>query len=339
MNYSRIKNPLTGRYVKTCSNLGNQIIKNYIYQLGGQNECGYDEKTKRCNKKSKGHLNEKCVLGDTNRCSLKRKSILDLKRKADLRQNPVPIPMKILDKSMEEYDFKYGLKDVKYIEEKRFGFMWPDLEPLSLSDIVRVLNDIIKNNINKYSKFLNDAWDLVENLREQVNNPESKFRAGAIYNRGIGESQMNWGRIEEMNISTQHLNNRDDLGKLEIKELIKLVATLTSLVCSEDIMIKYPKPSEDEYYGQEIEIKMEPYFGKLIVGNRVEYLTLSRIVEKLNKMGSIEDILKNIKQKIPYNVGSIKKIKSLIIVLSKLKINYSIGIGNGESIIFNRYYL
>ena len=56
MNYSRIKNPLTGRYVKTTSNLGNQIIQNYIYQLGGQNECGYDEKTKRCNKKSKGYL-------------------------------------------------------------------------------------------------------------------------------------------------------------------------------------------------------------------------------------------------------------------------------------------
>ena len=86
-----------------------------------------------------------------------------------MRQNPVPIPMKILDKSMKEYDFKYGLK---YIEDKRFGFMCPDLEPLSLSDIVGIFTIFIKN----------DSRNLIENLRAQVNNSESKLRGGAIYN-------------------------------------------------------------------------------------------------------------------------------------------------------------
>lgn len=36
--YDKIKNPLTGRFVKSTSRLGRSIINNYLNQLGGQNE-------------------------------------------------------------------------------------------------------------------------------------------------------------------------------------------------------------------------------------------------------------------------------------------------------------
>ena len=42
MNYNRIKNPTTGRFVKVTSTLGKKIIENYIIQLGGAQPINYN---------------------------------------------------------------------------------------------------------------------------------------------------------------------------------------------------------------------------------------------------------------------------------------------------------
>ena len=65
--YDKIKNPLTGRFVRTTSKLGKSIISNYINQLGGS-VCGVNPKTNRCNKKFSDNNPELCELGPKGRC-------------------------------------------------------------------------------------------------------------------------------------------------------------------------------------------------------------------------------------------------------------------------------
>jgi len=97
--YDKIKNPLTSRFVKTTSKLGQSIINNYINQLGG-GVCGINPKSKRCNKKFSDNNPELCELGPKGRCrkrsnAVKRDSVErshDLERKARIRDTaPTPL--------------------------------------------------------------------------------------------------------------------------------------------------------------------------------------------------------------------------------------------------------
>uniref|UniRef100_A0A6C0EIE7 Uncharacterized protein n=1 Tax=viral metagenome TaxID=1070528 RepID=A0A6C0EIE7_9ZZZZ len=270
MNYSKIQNPKTGRFVKTTSKLGTSIIQAYINQLGGQVDCGYDENTKRCNKKSKGHLNERCTLSSSNRCQLVKTNFKkmanskpsapkpSLKKKADSRP-PAPNPKPKLYSELDKYDFKFGLDDANYCAEKRFGIMMGDTDTkMGLNEVVDVVKDIRTNQPEKFSKFIDDTWELVENLREHIGDPESNFRPGRMFNNDpvISASVFRWNRVEEMYRASNAMR-KTDLIKFKLNELVKFAASVASLICSaEDIMIKYPKPGEDEYYGQELEITL-----------------------------------------------------------------------------------
>merc|ERR1712178_205562 len=66
--YGKIVNPLTGRQVSIYGKLGQQVIRNYINQLGGQDTCGFDQNTLRCSKKADGNMNNWCELSEKGRC-------------------------------------------------------------------------------------------------------------------------------------------------------------------------------------------------------------------------------------------------------------------------------
>jgi hypothetical protein len=70
-SYKYIINPSTGRRINVLSKTGKTIINNYINQLGG-GICGFDEKTKRCNRKSVGNKESLCEMGDKGRCRKKK---------------------------------------------------------------------------------------------------------------------------------------------------------------------------------------------------------------------------------------------------------------------------
>jgi hypothetical protein len=69
--YKYIINPNTGRRISVLSKTGKTIINNYINQLGG-GLCGFDEKTKRCNRKSVGNKESLCEMGDKGSCRKKK---------------------------------------------------------------------------------------------------------------------------------------------------------------------------------------------------------------------------------------------------------------------------
>ena len=69
-SYKYIINPNTGRRINVLSKTGKTIINNYINQLGG-GLCGFDEKTKRCNRKSVGNKESLCEMGDKGSCRKK----------------------------------------------------------------------------------------------------------------------------------------------------------------------------------------------------------------------------------------------------------------------------
>lgn len=344
MNYNRIRNPITGRLVKTTSKLGRNIIHNYINQLGGQDVCGYDEKTKRCNKKSVGNLNEKCELGDTNRCRLKNslKVAKNFKKIADSRTSIPKIPNKI-----KHYEPVYRLDNPEYGLEPRFGLMWPDLDPLNLYDIVKVFDSIQKKNPDKYSTFINDSWDLIENLRKQIEDPNSMYRVGGpLDNNDLPSTHFKWDRMEHMNKLTIHLTNKDDLRKLGNNELTKLISSVASLASSSDIMIKCPKPGEDEYYGQEIELVLQPYYG--INKKTGKYLLRDSIVDILMEVDGSENGHKTIDSLINkvlsysqmYTIDgySRRSIIKLVKMASGLNKNIDIEMEDGTLILFNLYY-
>ena len=116
--YGKIKNPLTGRFVKTTSRLGQSIIKSYINQLGG-NVCGVNPKTNRCNKKFSENSPELCEIGPKGRC--KKKMNAHLIQKAMNRGN-APWPKKIdLEASLPDADrlgllYNYDLSDEEHDE-------------------------------------------------------------------------------------------------------------------------------------------------------------------------------------------------------------------------------
>ena len=70
-SYKYIINPNTGRRINVLSKTGKTIINNYINQLGG-GLCGFDEKTKRCNRKSVGNKESLCEMGDKGSCRKKK---------------------------------------------------------------------------------------------------------------------------------------------------------------------------------------------------------------------------------------------------------------------------
>ena len=68
--YSKITNPKTGRKVSISGKIGQNIINNYVKQLGGAG-CGYDPKTDRCGRDETRHIThyEWCELNSsTKRC-------------------------------------------------------------------------------------------------------------------------------------------------------------------------------------------------------------------------------------------------------------------------------
>ena len=71
---------------------------------------------------------------------------------------------------------------------------------LGLNEVVDVVEDIRINQPEKFSKFIDDTWELVENLREHIGNPESNFRPGRMFNNAplISASVFCWSRVEEM---------------------------------------------------------------------------------------------------------------------------------------------
>ena len=68
-SYNYIVNPLTNRKISITSKTARIIINKYINQLGGgSNLCGYDESTKRCNRKSVGNKDYLYEMGEKGYC-------------------------------------------------------------------------------------------------------------------------------------------------------------------------------------------------------------------------------------------------------------------------------
>ena len=153
--YGKIKNPLTGRFVKTTSRLGQSIIKSYINQLGG-NVCGVNPKTNRCNKKFSENSPELCEIGPKGRCKKKMN--------AHLIQKPITKKMagELLDRA--------SIEDVAQRVE-----LLPQLQALRgeipadfVSQYLITYSSVLKNAEESYSTGLVDMEADIEDIRQET---------------------------------------------------------------------------------------------------------------------------------------------------------------------------
>ena len=115
--YSKITNPKTGRKVSISGKTGQNIINNYVKQLGGS-VCGYDPKTDRCGRDETRHIThyEWCELGEKKRCKFTQEAKkLGKKERKNSPEEQRPTVMKSNKKAAAVKDTKKAAaaKDTK----------------------------------------------------------------------------------------------------------------------------------------------------------------------------------------------------------------------------------
>lgn len=307
--YNKIKNPISGRFVNTNSKLGISIIENYINQLGG-NVCGVNPKTDRCGKKFPENNPELCEVGEKGKCRKKKNA--DLIQKA-MNRGPAPKPIKPLDLRLleEEETLNYGLDDEEYLLKNRFGLIIgtgdDNMNKINLKD----LSAIIKNyrldkpdsaspsgTYHRYETFLDDIWELVEKTRNnyQVSLEKCeyfKYRPNPKIKDDINSyiTKDTCDKIERICKLVEDYSSKQDLKKLNDKQLVKLACVLISGLTSYSIWIRWPEEGETyEDDARQIELGLEPYLTYF----EGKYFTLDTVIKALQQENVIEDVLEKI---------------------------------------------
>ena len=116
-SYKYIINPNTGRRINVLSKTGETIINNYIDQLGG-GVCGFDEKTKRCNRKSVGNKEYLCEMGDKGSC--RKKKTLDSNVFVSSQVPSSKIKTQVISSTIED-EFASAREHVPPASRNKFG--------------------------------------------------------------------------------------------------------------------------------------------------------------------------------------------------------------------------
>ena len=99
--YNKIVNPKTNNFVNIYSKTGQEILYNYLIQLGGhKGPCSYNEGTDRCHNKGKNDK-KKCEISEKDNCKMRKEWKNNKERIKRMREKKSVKLRKITKKEME----------------------------------------------------------------------------------------------------------------------------------------------------------------------------------------------------------------------------------------------